>query len=255
VVISFSIAFVSLVFGWAIFNKATVDYFGLTTLIGYNLSQHSGGFMEKAPSTYADIRDIYLRHRDQKLTESKSHSMTIWVARREIQDRTGMSDVTLSRELSKLSLELFTRYPGLYARSVAEAWASFWTVPNYWKLESVDSSSAVSFLKSVWKIEWYLLIVMNFVFLIVGGCAIIRGLVNGFNGTTAPDFPLILSCVVISASGLQALLELGENGRYSIPTQPLVVSLVLITVWAWAERVRRNVTRLQVYAAAEKQGT
>lgn len=251
VLISFSIAFVLPVFGWAVFNKATVDYFGLTTLVGYNLSQHSGGFIEKAPERYADIRDIYLKYRKQKLRESKNHSMTIWMARQEIKDRTGMSDVALSRELTKLSLELFTKYPGLYARSVAEAWASFWIVPNYWKLEKVDNSSVANFLKSVWKTERYALIVMNFVFFFVGGCAVIGGLVNRCKGTTGLDFPLILSCVIISASGLQAMLEFGENGRYSIPTQPLVASLVLITVWAWAGRIRRSVRRSQVCAAVE----
>jgi hypothetical protein len=197
--------------------------------------------MEKAPERYADIRDIYLKYRKERLQESKTHSMTIWMARQEIKDKTGMSDVALSNELTKLSLELFTKYPALYARSVAEAWASFWTVPNYWELEKVDNSSVVNFLNSVWKTERYALIAMNFVFLFVGGYAIIEGMVNRCKGTTGLDISLILSCVVISASGLQAMLEFGENGRYSIPTQPLVVSVVLITFWAWAGRIRRSV--------------
>jgi hypothetical protein len=251
VLISFSIAFVLPVFGWAVFNKATVDYFGLTTIVGYNLSQHSGGFMEKAPERYADIRDIYLKYRQERLRESKTHSMTIWVARQEIKDKTGMSDVALSNELTKLSLQLFTKYPALYARSVTEAWASFWAVPNYWKLEKIDNSGVVDFLNSVWKTERYALIVMNFVFLCVGGYAIIEAMVNRCKGTTRLDVSLILSCVVISASGLQAMLEFGENGRYSIPTQPLVTSLVLMSVWAWAGKIGRSVSRSRLSAAVE----
>jgi hypothetical protein len=241
--ISFSIAFLVPVFGWAFFNKSTVDYFGLTTLVGYNLSQHSGGFMEKAPDKYAAIRDIYLKYREQKLQESKTHSMTIWIARHEIKERTGMSDVALSRELTKLSLELFTKYPGLYATSVVEAWASFWTIPNYWDLEKVHNPGVASFLKSAWRIERYALVLMNFVCLIVCGCAIIGGLMNGWEDSIGLDLSLILSCIVIGASVLQAALEFGENGRYSIPTQPLVVSMALMATWAGAERLWRSVRR------------
>src|SRR5579871_423361 len=41
-----------LALGWSAVNKHTVDYFDVTTTTGYNLSNHSGAFMELAPPRY-----------------------------------------------------------------------------------------------------------------------------------------------------------------------------------------------------------
>jgi hypothetical protein len=42
---------------------------------------------------------------------------------------------------------------------------------------------------------------------------------------------MLLSCVLLAASVLQALVEYSENPRYGIPTQSLAVTLVLLAVW------------------------
>src|SRR5215470_542250 len=58
------------ILGWATFNKVTINYFGLSTQAGLNLSNHSGRFMEKAGDQHAIVRDIYLKYREKQIAET-----------------------------------------------------------------------------------------------------------------------------------------------------------------------------------------
>lgn len=144
------IAFVAPVLAWMAFNKATINYFGLTSMVGYNLTNHSGAFMEKAGDEYATVRDIYLKYREQKRAETGRHAMTIFIARDEMMAKTGLDEVGLSRVLTKLSIELFLEYPTPYLKNVADSWVSFWAVPSYFQPEKFTNLAALRFVQAVW---------------------------------------------------------------------------------------------------------
>ena len=225
------VAFLLPVLGWAAFNKVTIDYFGLSTMAGYNLTNHSGRFMEKAGNQYATIRDIYLKYREQQIAETGRHSMTIFRARREMLEKTGLDEVALSRQLTKLSLELFAKYPVLYLRGVAESWASFWAAPNYMRSDKFTVPGAASVVEAIWSVERMFILMMNFLAIAASGWVLVRAVLRRLQGTAGLPIPLIVTCVIMAASVLQALAEFGENPRYGIPTQSLAVTLVLLTAW------------------------
>ena len=228
------------VLGWMLFNQMTVGYFGMSTMTGYNLSTHSGRFIEKASDKYATIRDIYLKHRAEQLKVAKTSSFTIFYARDEIKAKTGLSEADLSRELEKMSKELFIQHPGLYLRSVVEAWLSFWPVPNYWQRDKLTSDRLAGVLDIVWKGERYILIGLNMICVLAGALILLRAVARPFHIVATEEFPLVLACTVLGSSILTAAVVFGENPRYSIPTQPLATTLALLALWrgwrAWLDR-------------------
>ncbi len=228
---SLGVAFLLPLLGWATFNKVTIDYFGLSTFAGYNLTNHSGGFIEKAGDQYATIRDIFLKHREEKIAETGRHQMTIMAARDELLEKTGLDDATLSRQFAQLSLELFIRNPMLYLRSVAESWASFWAVPLYMDKSKLTIPGAARVVAAVFAFERMFLLMMNFLAIAVSAWVLVRATLRRLQGTPGLPIPVIIACVILGASVLQALVESGENARYGIPTQSLAVTLVLLAAW------------------------
>ena len=226
-----AVAFLLPVLGWVAFNKVTINYFGFSTMAGYNLTNHSGRFMEKAGDEYATIRDIYLKYRTLQVAETGSHSFTVFYARRELLEKTGLDEVALSRQLTRLSLELFAKYPLLYLRSVAESWASFWAAPNYMKPDMLTVPGAAKVVEATWLWERRLVLMMNFLAILASGWVLVSATVRRLKGTMGLPIPLIVTSVIIAASVLQALVEFGENPRYGIPTQSLAALLVLLVAW------------------------
>ncbi|ABA58415.1 hypothetical protein Noc_1953 [Nitrosococcus oceani ATCC 19707] len=211
--------------GWIGFNKITLDYAGITTFMGYNLSNHSGGFIERAPPS--KLRDIYLRYREKKVKQSGNHSMTIFEAKGEIMAATGLSHVDLSRKLARLSLQLFVEHPALYLQSVFKSWVSFWVAPNYWKPTKIISPTVAASLERLWWVEQGLIRVMNLLFIFFAAGLIVK--VALFQGYAEPALrvPLVITVLIIVTSLVQALFEYG-NTRYSIPTQSLMITFILL---------------------------
>jgi hypothetical protein len=222
--------------GWMAFNKLELGRYTLTTLLGYNLSNHTGAFMEYAPDKYSEIRDIYLKYRKQKTEETGSHHMTIFWARKELLEKTGMSEVDLSRQFQQLSVQLIKEYPSLYLQSVAKAWFSFWAVPNYWELDKLKSRQLAEVLQWAWKIQHPIYRIFNILFMLMSLALLWQLLRHPASAREQLETPLLLSAIVIGCSVVQALVEYGDNPRYFIPNQPLVIAFVLI---ATADSARR----------------
>jgi hypothetical protein len=210
--------------GWVIFNKAHVGYFGLTTQMGMSLAQHSGKFISFAPDEFAALRDIYMRHR-ARMPANADH-MTVWEAVPDMLAETQLSFIDLNRQLTKLSLLLFARYPDLYLRSVLDAWIGFWPVQNLWNPELIRSSAMKRALLSLWSVEHVVLRGMNLVFFLLAIALAVPALLRSLKDRRINAY-LILACIVLAGSFVQAFLEATDNARYSIPTQPLVVVFVL----------------------------
>jgi hypothetical protein len=228
----FLIAFSLPVLLWCGFNKVTVDYFGPTTLTGYNLTQHSGGFIELAPADYADLSAIYLRHRVELIAATGSHSMTIWQAIPDMQAATGQSYSRLSRTLAAMSVALFARHPGLYLQSVFAAWLKFWDRVIYWLPLQVEPAGVRSLLGTAWWLQdkLWLMIYLGY------GAVVCGQLLALLRRSPIPPFDLLLPAIVLLTSVAQALLEFGENGRYAIPFQPLILYTVLVQIESWLAR-------------------
>ena len=222
--LSFALPAMVLIVGWSVVNRITVNYFGVTTLTGFNLSNHSGGFMELAPDEYASVRDIYLDHRKRNIELDGNHTMTIWRAIPEMEAKTGLSYGDLSSRMTKLSMRLFAEHPLLYLASVSKAWLIFWKVTIYWIPEKIKYMHMANVIAIVWQPERYILLLANFLFLTASAR---QAYLLVFRKATAEPAVLLIGSVVLVASILQALMEYGENARYAIPFEPLVMLMVV----------------------------
>ena len=228
----------ALIGGWSAVNAARFGSFSPTVLTGYSLSNHSGGFIEYAPERDAVLRDIYLHYRAETIHETGSHVTTIWAARPELLARTGLSNATLSRAFISLSLRLFLHHPLRYARSVAGAWARFWNAPGEWHWHGARDPRIGTAVGVLWAAERAGFIAFNVLFLALT----IGGVVSrGFRTRWRPP-PLIvtLTAIVWETAIVQALLENGSNTRFGVPTEPLVVYVVIASLSSLAPRVART---------------
>lgn len=211
---------VILVGGWSLFNQVKLDYFGITTMLGYNLTNHSGAFMQYAPPEYSVIRDIYLKYRDNTTT----HTNLIWLAYPEMQQATGLSFSELSRVLTKMSLQMFMEHPGAYFKSVFKGWNDFWK-PVFWYadyslIRSVFLREFVTYLSII---EMSLFSLLNSIFLLVAAWTIVQALWK----PRVFDFNILFILLVLGASIFQALVESGDGTRFAIPFLPLILFEVI----------------------------
>lgn len=215
-----------LALGWSAVNKHTVNYFGVTTTTGYNLSNHSGAFMEFAPPQYSKIADIYLRYRAWQIPRMGSQTMTIWYAESEIKRTTGLSTAELSKQLTRMSLEMFAEHPTLYLESVARSWVRFWGFGLYHYVRFFKGSTG-STVYALLLVFGSLQLGINVMFLVIAAYSIARWM----RGWANFDFDLAVVAIVLTASVLQAFMEYGENVRYLAPLVPLTIYTVATFVW------------------------
>ena len=208
--------------GWSLVKAVTLNYFGVTTTTGYNLSNHSGAFMELAPPQYSEIAQIYLRYRPGQIQRIGNQSMTIWYAEREIQSTTGLNTAQLSQALTRMSLEMFAEHPLFYLGSVSDAWAKFWGSEFY---------HFIKFYRAWAGRQWYEMILLlgtfqlavNVMFLLIAAFSIARLVLR----RARFDFDFAVITIVLAGSVVQALMEYGENIRYLAPLVPLTIYTVV----------------------------
>ncbi len=213
-----------LILGWCGFNYAKVGFFTISTQTGIGLMDHSLAFIELAPGRYATIRDIYLRHRDEKRARTGRHSAS-WDGLPEAMAATGLSLPALSNELARMSIEMFVQHPLRYASGVAQAWADFWAAPIYWQPAMLRLPLVSRFVGLAWRLEQPIVRVASAVFL---GLVAVVTLSPAFRQRLSWDLGLTtLAAIVLGTSLVQALAIWVENARYAIPVQPLVIVIVL----------------------------
>lgn len=225
-----TLPFVLLTGGWSLFNWHQVDYFGPTTLTGYNLIRHTGDFVEYAPDRFATVRDIYLSERPQVIAERGEHTGTIWRVRREMQAATGLTYAGLSKELTRLSWWLIMNRPFNFLRGAFEAWTWFWDKTILWQLGAVEVGWLQPILAIVWWLEARLLLAIDVIFWSLSAIYLWRFFRRQPIRDKLSAFILVL---ILLTSISQALLEYGENARYAIPFQPLIIYVTIVAIWPW----------------------
>ena len=114
---------------WVNFIHSRFHVWSLSSMQGFHLIQHTGGFFEYVPDEYAAVRDTYLRYRDAHVAKYGTQVNTIWDAIPELQTVSGEGFYGLSRLIQKISIQLIITHPLLYLRNVALGWLWFWKVP------------------------------------------------------------------------------------------------------------------------------
>jgi hypothetical protein len=215
---------------WVNYIYQTNHFLSLTTMGGYHLVQHTGVFFEYVPDEYATIRDIYLQYRADRVAATGSQGNTIWAAIPALQEATGLTFNDLSRAFSKISIQLILAHPDLYLKNVILGWIWFWKVPVYWMADSFR----FSWLGGV--VKWIILgwrgalVLINLAF-VSGSLTLVWKRVRRIFRMDL--FQWFLFGMLWVTSVVQTLLDHGDNPRFLVPVQSLLVLLVV----AWGTQL------------------
>lgn len=224
----FSLAPLIIQGGWILNIYSSYGMLSPTTMGGYSLVQHTGAFFELLPQDSSGIRDTYLEYRDARILERGVQTNTIWDAIPALAEASGMNFFDLSREMKKLSLQLIKAHPGLYLKSVVDGWVTFWKAPVYW-----DASVMTAYGRGVMAIMALLgrlvSIAANILFLLL---SVLQIFLRRLRLTIFGD--LVNQAVfglIWLTSILQTLVDHGDNPRFLMPLQMIVIFLVLRAIW------------------------
>jgi hypothetical protein len=180
------------------------------------------------------LRDTYIRYRDAQIAKYGNQTNSIWEAIPEMSRVSGYNFYDLSRVLAKISFQLILKHPWLFINSAIQGWWMFWRISVYWSAELVRFPQLVNALKVAVQIERMGLFLVNLGFIfsslyftISEFLSILRK--RHTRTTVRFDHPaqrmvywLLLGTIWIT-SILQTLLDHGDNPRFLVPLQSLVV--------------------------------
>ena len=231
---AFILPVVLLLGGWISFIHSNYGDWSLTTMTGYHLIQHTGSFFEYVPDEYASIRDTYIHYRDIHIAQYGTQTNTIWEAIPEMSQVSGYNFYDLSKVLTRISIQLILSHPFLFLKSAIAGWWMFWRTSFYWSADALRYPWMVGGLRLTILFERIFLFIVNLVFIISSLYFVItefmafiqhqstqvrRSLVNP--GKYA--YSWLLLGITWIASILQTILDHGDNPRFLVPLQSLVV--------------------------------
>jgi hypothetical protein len=211
--------------GWLLYMRTNWDVLSPTTMAGFSMVQHTGGYFEYLPDEYAAIRDTYIEYRDAQIAERGVQTNAIWEAIPAISEASGIGFYNLSKEMNRLSWMLIREHPGLYLQNVVRGWINFWKAPVYWQPDVLQST----FIRTtIWDLSWVgrgLSVLANSIFLLLGiGILFSRRLRSWIR----MDKVMWVSVAMVwLISIIQTLLDHGDNPRFLVPMQMIVIFVVM----------------------------
>lgn len=221
---------------WVNFIHQQFGQWSMDTMTGYHLMNHTGLFFEDVPDKYAGIRDTFIRYRDAQVALTGNAGNAIWDAIPEMMQVSGLGFNPLSSLLGQISVRLILQHPGQYLLTVGEGWLAFWKVPVHWTLVSASLSILEAPQRAIILLLRGVLFLANLAF-IAGSVALFWK--KARRTLRIEAFISMLVGTIWISSILQAFLEYGDNPRYSIPVQTLV--LIVVFWWGYSILNRKRI--------------
>jgi hypothetical protein len=220
--------------GWISFIYINYGDFSLTTMSGFHLIQHTGNFFEYVPDEYAPLRDTYLQYRDAHIAKYGTQTNTIWEAIPEMSRVSGYNFYDLSRVLAQISIQLIVKHPLLFLKNAFTGWWMFWRTSFYWSIDALRFSWLGSGIKLAVQIQRIILFAINLFFIfsslfyVLSECLAAIRHKPGLEYSAKKAYSWLLLSTIWVASILQTLLDHGDNPRFLVPLQSLVVLWVAL---------------------------
>jgi hypothetical protein len=244
--IAFIVPVVLLLGGWVSFIHKNFGEWSFSVMTGYNLIQHTGSFFEYVPDEYAVLRDTYIKYRDEQIAQLGTQTNAIWDAIPEMSEVSGYSFYALSRVLARISIDLIVKHPILYLKNALSGWWMFWRVPVYWSADALRLPWLGGGISIIILIERAFIFLNNLVFIVtsiafvmIESISVIRRKISPLsirqNQPAVYAFLWMLLGNIWIASILQTLLDHGDNPRFLVPLQSLVVLWVAVFIFKIVE--------------------
>jgi hypothetical protein len=224
--------------GWINYIHDNFYMWNMSAMAGFNMVQHTGYYFEYVPDKFASLRDTYIRYRDERIAKYGTQGNAIWEAIPEMQKESGYSFYEMSALLSHLSIDLIRDHPDLYLKYVLKGWGMFWMAPVYYVQSNMPSVQLGDAFRYLIYGERGMLIGANLLFILTSVLTLFVRRIRVFFKIT-PFWGLIASTIWI-CSVVQALLDHGDNPRFLVPLQSMVVLWSLWILYRIAEEWLRG---------------
>jgi hypothetical protein len=240
--IAFILPVILLLGGWVRFIHTQFGDWAMTTMTGYHLIQHTGSFFEYVPDEYAALRDTYIQYREANIAQYGTQTNTIWEAIPEMSQVSGYNFYDLSRVLARLSIQLILEHPLLFLKNAISGWWMFWRTAAYWSIDALQFPWLAAITGVIIQIQRVVLFLINMVFIISSLYFATSQVISALGHKTRHAFMqfstpakytymwLLLGTIWI-ASILQTLLDHGDNPRFLVPLQSLVIVWVAVFIY------------------------
>jgi hypothetical protein len=216
------------ILGWSAINYRLSGFFGLTTWQGYNLSRQTVLWVEKASPQYAQTRDILMKYRGLAVQGGMLPIEAPGLATQEIEQTEHLNFIGVTKLYTKISIDLIIHHPLDYLYSIAtKSWPEFWvtgTMLNPILVPGIAPIVVQFFTISRLPVN-VVDVLISLVFFFVTIVVLLRLLHK--KQTFADQAIGTLSLIVVTSSLAQAMLEIGNNARYSAPFRPLIMVVAL----------------------------
>jgi hypothetical protein len=102
----------AVVAGYSLVNYSYNNYFGMTSLLSFNLVNHTGYYIEKARDLNPKLVDVYLDCRNKRMQSHLGRQeFTLGDCRDSIRKELGIGNIELAKELDRINFFLISRYP------------------------------------------------------------------------------------------------------------------------------------------------
>jgi hypothetical protein len=136
--------------------------------------------------------------------------------------------------LAKISIQLILKHPFLFLKSAAGGWWMFWRTSVYWSPDALRLPWLSGVIQSLIQIERVLLFFTNLVFIFASLYFVIHESLSArqhqpgrariqFSNPAQRGYMWMILGILWVASILQTLLDHGDNPRFLVPLQSLVV--------------------------------
>lgn len=229
--------------GFSLYNRQHFNYFGLSPMLGFNLSTKTVRVIERLPDEDKDVRNLLINSRNSDLIENNSsHTgvMFIWKTIPDLQRLTGLNKVDLSNYMLRLNLLLIRQAPLEYVVEVTKSLSTYW-LPSSTDISNFNSRA----IQLLWIIVHFAVITVFFAvtILIFSLLAftwrfpveikdLISNLIKPFRHLFPPFF--IAISIIIYTMLISTMIEVG-NPRYRTPTDLLMFFALTIGVYFIAQ--------------------
>ena|GEM_PF-4727590 len=213
---------------WSFINFMSTGYFGLSLSGNTTFASHASGFVELAPSEYDDMKKIVISYREKLRQEYTDAAIPFAIvhAHKDLLPTCGNSELKLSNRLAQMSATLYANHPGKYLASVSKAWLDFWSTARIghegYFSKTMKNAHLLPILDKCWSIQdlfWSLVYLALFVTGILCAWQYLKE-----DKSLVVCYTLLVIFTVTMTSIVQAMLTLGDNARYALPFQPLMLT-------------------------------
>jgi len=239
-----------LVGGCSFVNYVKFDYFGITPMLGFNLSTKTVRVIERLPDEHAPVREFLIRVRDTALVQDSTHTgvMYIWMDNviPELTEITGLQKAQLSNYMLKINLLLIAKAPLEYLADVFRVLLLYW-FPSTTQLANMSSR----YVQLLWAVIHFGLIGVFFLQLVMLVGAVVYIMMSGqlitrkdkvlsseLSSITPQIYIYSLAGTIVLYSMLiSCLVEVG-NPRYRVPSDALIAFMCFLGVHLWWRLVK-----------------